>query len=94
MQLKAICQPKGHAFDSVKAGKSVVLMDCTSSGIIRRVWITINDRSPEMLRSLSLATYWDERHQAAVLLPLGDFFSISQGQMCAFESMLFWWKAH
>jgi len=80
---------KGHAFDSLKAGKSVVLMDYTGSGIIRRIWITISDRSPEMLRSLSLAMYWDGASKPAVLAPLGDFFSVSHGQMCAFESAVF-----
>ena len=29
---------KGHAFDSLKAGESVVLMDYTGRGIIRRIW--------------------------------------------------------
>jgi len=80
---------KGHAFDSLTAGESVVLMEHSGSGIIRRIWITISDRSPEMLRSLTLAMYWDGAAKPAVLVPLGDFFSISHGQMCAFESALF-----
>jgi len=42
-----------------------------------------------MLRSLTLAMYWDGAAKPAVLVPLGDFFSISHGQMCAFESALF-----
>ena len=80
---------KGHAFDSLKAGESVALMDYTGSGIIRRIWLTINDRSPEMLRSLTLAMFWDGASKPAVLVPLGDFFAVSHGQMCAFESALF-----
>jgi hypothetical protein len=50
---------KGHAFDSLKAGQSVTLMEYHGSGVIRRIWLTLNDRSPEMLRSLTLAAYWD-----------------------------------
>lgn len=80
---------KGHAYDSLKAGESVALMDYTGSGIIRRIWLTINDRSPEMLRSLTLAMFWDGASKPAVLVPLGDFFAVSHGQMCAFESALF-----
>jgi hypothetical protein len=80
---------KGHAFDSLKAGDSVALMEYAGSGVIRRMWITISDRSPEMLRSLTLAMYWDGAEKPAVLVPLGDFFSVSHGQMCAFESALF-----
>jgi hypothetical protein len=80
---------KGHAFDSLKAGESVVLMDYTGSGVIRRIWLTISDRSPEMLRSLTLAMFWDGARKPAVLVPLGDFFSVSHGQMCPFESALF-----
>jgi hypothetical protein len=80
---------KGHAFDSLKAGKSVVLMEHTGAGVIRRMWLTINDRSPEMLRSLTLAMFWDGATKPAVLAPLGDFFSVSHGQRCSFESALF-----
>jgi hypothetical protein len=80
---------KGHAFDSLKAGESVVLMDYTGSGVIRRIWLTISDRSPEMLRTLTLRMFWDGAKKPAVLVPLGDFFSVSHGQMCALESALF-----
>jgi hypothetical protein len=80
---------KGHAYDSLKAGESVALMDYTGSGVIHRIWLTINNRSPEMLRSLTLAMFWDGASKPAVLVPLGDFFAVSHGQMCAFESALF-----
>jgi len=80
---------KGHAFDSLKAGQSITLMEYNGSGIIRRIWITISDRSPEMLRSLTLAIYWEGLAKPAVLAPLGDFFGIAHGQMCAFENALF-----
>ncbi|MGH8186296.1 MAG: glycoside hydrolase family 172 protein, partial [Steroidobacteraceae bacterium] len=49
---------KGHAFETIPAGKSHVLADIKGAGIIDRMWITINDRSPEMLRSLRLDVYW------------------------------------
>jgi hypothetical protein len=80
---------KGHAFDGLKAGQSVRLLDVQGSGVIRRIWITLNDRSPEMLRSLTLAMYWDGATRPAVLTPLGDFFSISHGKLTTFESAFF-----
>jgi D-arabinan exo alpha-(1,3)/(1,5)-arabinofuranosidase (non-reducing end) len=79
---------KGHAFDSLKAGQSITLMEYNGSGVIRRIWITINDRSPEMIRSLTLAAYWEGEAKPAVLAPPGDFFGIAHGQLCAFESAL------
>jgi Protein of unknown function (DUF2961) len=79
---------KGHAFDSLKAGQSVTLMEYNGSGVIRRIWIIINDRSPEMIRSLTLAAYWEGEAKPAVLAPLGDFFGIAHGQLCAFEGAL------
>jgi hypothetical protein len=33
--------------------------------------------------------FWDSAKKPAVLVPLGDFFAVSHGQMCAFESALF-----
>jgi hypothetical protein len=30
-----------------------------SSGTVRRIWVTINDRSPAMLRGLKIEMSWD-----------------------------------
>jgi hypothetical protein len=80
---------KGHAFDGLRAGQSVDLLDFHGSGMIRRIWLTVSDRRPEMLRSLTLAIYWDGAARPAVLAPLGDFFGVSHGKLCAFESAVF-----
>src|SRR5210317_1129315 len=45
---------KGHPFDHINAGESITLLDVKGQGMINRMWITIQDRSPEMLRSLKL----------------------------------------
>jgi hypothetical protein len=50
---------KGNAFESLKAGESKTLLDVRSAGIIQRMWFTIGDRTPKMLRSLRLRIYWD-----------------------------------
>src|SRR5690242_6687249 len=40
---------RGHPFDRVPAGGSVVLADVKGAGIIRRVWMTIDDRPPDVI---------------------------------------------
>ncbi len=80
---------KGHAFEPVEAGACVTLLDVKGAGTIRRIWLTVNDRSPEMLRALRIDMYWDGAENPAVSAPLGDFFSISHGRTMPFENALF-----
>jgi hypothetical protein len=80
---------KGHAFDSLPAGKSISLLDIKDMGIIRRIWITIDDRSSEMLRSLRIDMYWDNASKPAVSVPFGDFFGVGLGRTTTFENALF-----
>lgn len=80
---------KGHPYDSINGGESLVLLNVQGQGIVNRIWITINDRSPEMLRSLKLEMYWDNETKPAVTVPLGDFFSVGLGRMAKFENAMF-----
>jgi len=80
---------KGSAFGSLKAGETKTLLDVQSSGIIRRMWFTIDNRSPEMLRGLRLRMHWDGVAQPAVDVPFGDFFCTPLGKPAAFQSALF-----
>lgn len=80
---------KGHAFDTVAAGETKTLLDIQGSGTVRRIWLTVSDRSPEMLRSLRLDMYWDDADTPAVSAPLGDFFGIGLGRRTPFECALF-----
>jgi Protein of unknown function (DUF2961) len=80
---------KGKAFDVVAAGETKLLMDVKGAGIIQRMWMTINERSPTMLRSLVLNMYWDNSPRPAVSVPLGDFFGVSLGRMLPFQTALF-----
>src|SRR5258705_12571495 len=57
---------KGHPYDSIPAGKSLSLLDIEGQGIIHRIWITINDRTPEMLRALKIEMFWDGETTPAV----------------------------
>lgn len=80
---------KGHAFDVIPAHGKQTLLNVTGAGIIRRIWLTVNERSPKMLRSMRLEMYWDNASSPAVSVPLGDFFGIGLGRKTPFESELF-----
>lgn len=81
---------KGSPTIAIPAGSSAVLAEARGhSGMIRRIWMTIPDRSPRMLRGLRLDIYWDGAQRPAVSAPLGDFFGVGLGQMAQFESALF-----
>src|SRR5690554_2520007 len=66
---------KGCACYYLQAGKQLVLAEAkNTSGIIRRIWMTLSDLTPKMLRSLRLDFYWDGAETPAVSAPIGDFF--------------------
>ena len=80
---------KGHACDSISAGATKTLLNIAGSGIINRMWVTISDRSPAMLRSLVIKMYWDNETKPAVSVPFGDFFGIGLGKTAVYENALF-----
>ena len=81
---------KGSPSFNRKAGAQQILAQAENiSGTIRRIWITINNRSPEMLRGIRLDIFWDGADRPAVSAPLGDFFGQGLGQWICFESALF-----
>ncbi|MHC4886177.1 MAG: glycoside hydrolase family 172 protein [Planctomycetota bacterium] len=81
---------KGSACFELKAGGARVLAHAeNTSGTVRRIWATINDRSPKMLRGLRLDMYWDGAEKPAVSAPFGDFFGQGLGRTVPFESALF-----
>ena len=80
---------KGHATDRLEAGETKTLLDVKGSGTITRMWFTIGNRSPKMLRSLRLEMFWDGAEKPAVSCPFGDFFGVGLGRRTAFETALF-----
>ena len=80
---------KGHPYDSIKAGETKTLLDIKGCGIVTRIWITIRNRSPQMLRSLRIEMYWDGAKTPAVSAPFGDFFGVGLGKRVPFENELF-----
>lgn len=81
---------KGSPAFPLAAGEQRVLAEVSgTSGTVRRIWVTIDDRSPTMLRGLRLDFYWDEAKAPAISAPFGDFFGMGLGQTAAFQSALF-----
>jgi hypothetical protein len=80
---------KGAASAPFPAGTSHVLMQADGSGCIRRMWFTLRERDPEMLRALKLEMFWDGAKTPAVSVPFGDFCAAILGRPVTFENELF-----
>lgn len=81
---------KGSASFALKAGTEKVLAEVSgTSGMVRRIWCTIEKRTPKMLRGIRMEMFWDNAETPAVSAPLGDFFGQGLGQMKAFENVFF-----
>lgn len=81
---------KGRPAIAIKSGEQVTLAEVHSSGgTVRRIWATISDRSPAMLRGLKIEMFWDGATKPAVNVPFGDFFGFGLGHMVAYQSALF-----
>ena len=77
-------------YGAIKAGEQLELANYQgSSGIIRHLWTTIDNRNPEMLRGLRLDFTWDGADRPAISAPWGDFFGFGLGAMAPFECALF-----
>lgn len=81
---------KRRASVPLPAGGRLVLAEVAGqSGTVRRIWLTIRDRSPASLRGIRLRMAWDGAAGAAVDAPLGDFFCHGAGRMATFENEFF-----
>lgn len=81
---------KRHPFSVLAAGSERTLAEVSgTSGNVRRIWITIDNRSEAMLRNVRIEMYWDESSEPAVSVPIGDFFCHGLGRMATFENCFF-----
>ena len=80
---------KGHPSNGIAPGETKTLLDIKGSGIINRIWITVMDRSPEMLRSLKIEMFWDDEKKPAVSVPFGDFFGMGLGKTATYHNAFF-----
>lgn len=78
------CRKGAPAFSNVAAGETKTLCDIEGPGMIRHLWITVDDRSPEMLRSYIVRIYWDDSPHPSVEAPLGDLFGVAHGRTAQF----------
>ena len=65
---------KGNAFEDLKSGQSKTLLDIEGSGIIQRMWFTVRDRSPKMMRSIAIADLLGWRIQTSRGCSIRRFF--------------------
>jgi len=79
---------KGNAFQPLEAGESKTLLDVKGSGMITRMWFTVNDHTTTTLRSLKLDIFWDKAPTPAVSVPFGDFFCALLEKRIPFETAL------
>ena len=70
-------------------GQSRTLLDTKGAGIIQRIWLTISERTPAVLRSVRIEMYWDDAATPAVSAPIGDFFGLALGRLIPFQNALF-----
>ena len=80
---------KGHPSEMFAPGETKTLLNATGAGVIQRMWMTISDRSPKVLRSIKIEMFWDGASNPAVSVPLGDFFGLALGRKVAFQNALF-----
>jgi hypothetical protein len=81
---------KGSPCLPLLPGESFTLAEAVNtSGTIRRIWVTISERSPRMLRALRLDFYWDQLETPSFSVPFGDFFGMGLGRCYPFTSVLF-----
>jgi hypothetical protein len=81
---------KGAPCCSLEPGQQLILAEVIgTSGTIRRIWATIAEKTPALLRGLRLDFYWDGASKPAVSVPFGDFFGHGLGRMATFQSILF-----
>ncbi|MCE5304062.1 MAG: DUF2961 domain-containing protein [Planctomycetaceae bacterium] len=72
------------AFRNVAAGETKTLCDIEGPGMVRHLWITVEDRDPESLRSYIVRIYWDNSPHPSVEAPLGDLFGVAHGRTASF----------
>ena len=80
---------KGSPSGSVPAGKTLVLCHAQGEGILRRIWMTFANRTPEMLEDVRIRMRWDGAPSYAVDAPLGEFFCQGRWGMRPMENAFF-----
>ena len=80
---------KGSPFKKLKSGESFILAAYNGSGTIRRIWITLDTRTADILKGVEISFYWDNSTSPAIKVPLADLFCQPLGRMSVFENYCF-----
>ena len=70
----------------LKKDQVYTFADIEGPGMIRHIWITVQNTGPLKMRNLILRFYWDDQETPSVEVPLSDFFGISHGRMEQIDS--------
>jgi len=71
---------------NLKKDQVYTFADIEGPGMIRHIWITVQNTGPLKMRNLILRFYWDDQETPSVEVPLSDFFGISHGRTTPYES--------
>ena len=71
---------------NLKKDQVYTFADIKGPGMIRHIWITVQNTGPLKMRNLILRFYWDGQKNPSVEAPLSDFFGVSHGRTAAYES--------
>jgi len=78
------CRKGAPAFRNVQPGEVKELCNIKGPGMIRHIWMSVLDRSPEMMRSYIMRIYWDDSVYPSVETPMGDFFGVTHGRTAGY----------
>jgi hypothetical protein len=70
----------------LQPGEKLEMPVLQGPGVITHMWFTSHSGWVGELNSLSLRIYWDDQKDAAVEVPLGDFFAVGHGKPAVVES--------
>ena len=71
---------------NLKKDQVYTFAEIEGPGMIRHIWITVQNTGPLKMRNLILRFYWDDQETPSVEVPLSDFFGISHGRTTPYES--------
>ncbi len=80
---------KGRPYEILDPGETLTLLNLRGAGVVRRIWLTLDNASPAAQRNIRIDMYWDGYDTPAVSAPLGAFMGSPLGAMRPFENELF-----
>ncbi|GAI02435.1 unnamed protein product, partial [marine sediment metagenome] len=66
---------------AIQVGEIFELANIDGPGIIRHIWMTFSNRTPENLRGYIIRIFWDGLENPSVESPIGDFFGLMHGRV-------------